>query len=210
MSLNMMIYSADSGFSLTYYLIGVLLIALIGAWAKTRNLSYVICAAVFGVYLLFVIDKAFFPIHIADGFSGMMGSRPFMSSVNLIPFKLSNPSEMSLILREFALNVALLVPFGFGVSFLVPLNTKNALKLAPIVGSSIELLQLVISLMIGYAYRVIDINDVILNTLGYLIGYGVFRVFAWVYVALTRRFKIKHAGLSDYVYAVARGAHPSP
>lgn len=40
----------------------------------------------------------------------------------------------------------------------------------------IELAQYLIGLIIGYQYRMVDIDDVILNTVGGLIGYGVYRL----------------------------------
>jgi glycopeptide antibiotics resistance protein len=35
---------------------------------------------------------------------------------------------------------------------------------------------------IGGAYRGVNINDVLLNAVGVLIGYGIFRVFTWLYL----------------------------
>lgn len=61
--------------------------------------------------------------------------------------------------------------------------------------------------MLGYPYRVIDINDAILNAFGVLIGYGMFRIFAWLYLRVTQRFASKHRGLTAYIYDVARRAH---
>jgi glycopeptide antibiotics resistance protein len=153
MSLNMVVYTINRGYSLTNYMIDILIIMLIILWIRTRNLSFVTCAAIFGIYLLFVIDKTFFPIHIAGGVADNMRSMPFMSGINLIPFNFRYPSELSGIIRELALNFALLVPFGFGIRFLIPFRAKNVLWLALAVGISIEAVQLVISLIIGYPYR---------------------------------------------------------
>jgi glycopeptide antibiotics resistance protein len=206
MSLSMVVYSNDRGFDLINYMIGILIITLVISFIRTRNLSFVTCATIFGIYLLFVIRNTFFPLHIAGVFVDMMRDAPFTSRINLIPFNFSYASDFSIVIRELVLNTALLIPFGFGIGFLVSFRTKDLLWLAPAVGISIEAMQLVISLMIGYPYRVIDITDVIMNTLGFLTGYGIFRLFAWWYIAMTHRLNIKHVGLTKYVYRIARRA----
>ncbi len=211
MSLSIVIYTGDRGYSLTNYVVGIWIILLILSWIRTRRLAYVTCATIFGIYLLLLIDKTFFPLHIAGGFADMMRAAPFSSGINLIPFKFSQASELSDVIRELVLNMALLVPFGFGISFLVPLKAKHVVWLAPAVGISIEAIQLLISLIIGYPYRVIDITDVIMNTSGFLVGYGVFRLFAWFYLAMTHRLNIEHAGLGKYIYTIAhRATDPVP
>jgi glycopeptide antibiotics resistance protein len=43
---------------------------------------------------------------------------------------------------------------------------------------TIETLQLAISLLYGFAYRVIDVNDVLLNLSGAMLGYALLKVAA--------------------------------
>lgn len=105
------------------------------------------------------------------------------------------------------MNIALTIPFGFGVNFVANIRPRSFRWLAPSVGFGIELTQLAISLALGYTYRYIDINDVIMNTLGVLIGYGGFRVFAWLYLLITRRLGIRHWGPTAYVYEIASRAN---
>lgn len=204
MALNMMVYTADTGFSMLPYMLGALGVLLIVAGIKTRSIAYVTCALVFGVYLLFVIDKVFFPLHVAGGFAEMMRTIPFETGVNFIPFYVSSTATLESVLWEWGLNLVLLVPFGFGISFLVPLRPKQVLWLAPLVGLSLEVMQLLIGLMVGYPYRVIDINDAIMNTLGFWVGYGLFRLFALGYVMMIARMGVTPRGLGEYVYTVAR------
>lgn len=203
MSLSMTVYTNSGGYSLTNYMIGILIMVLIISWIRTRSLSYVTCAAIFGIYLLFAIEETFFPLHVSGGLADSMRATPFRSGVNLIPFNFSSASELSSVIRQLALNTVLLMPFGFGLSFLVPFRAKNIWWIALMVGVSIEAVQLVISLLIGYPYRVIDITDVIMNTLGFLIGYGLFRLFIWLYLALTHRLSIDHIGLARYIHTIA-------
>jgi glycopeptide antibiotics resistance protein len=73
-------------------------------------------------------------------------------------------------------NVLTLAPFGFLLPFAAPrAGTWPRMALAgvlfPLV---IELSQLAVSLALGYSYRVTEVDDVLLNFLGILLGYGVF------------------------------------
>ena len=67
-------------------------------------------------------------------------------------------------------------------------------------------MQLAISLGIGGPYRVVDITDILLNAIGVLIGYGLFKAFAWLYRRLTQRLNLKRRGLSAYLYEIAKQA----
>ena len=182
----------------------VLVILAVILWRRKHSFSHLMCFAVFGIYLLFAIDKAFFPIAISGNYVDAMREIPFSPFMNLSPFNFNfNLSEMpELVLMQIFQNVLLTVPFGFGVSFIAPLRSKDFLWLVPAIGIGIEATQLIISLILRYPYRVIDINDVILNGLGVLVGYIIFRIFAWLYLWVTQRSSIKHGGLAAYIYAV--------
>jgi glycopeptide antibiotics resistance protein len=99
--------------------------------------------------------------------------------------------------------VLLTVPFGFGVNFVAHIRAKDLLWLVPAVGVGTEAIQFLISLPLRYLYRVVDVNDAILNALGLLIGYVTFRVFARLYRGLIQRFNVKTGGLAAYIQEVA-------
>lgn len=183
------------------------LILLMGiSWRRKRGFSYFLCAAVFGVYLLVAVNIAFFPIQIGGSYAEQMRQVAFAPFINLAPFNF-NLSEMpELVWKQIFQNILLTVPFGFGINFLVSIRARRIFWLALAVGVGIEAIQLLISLLLRYPYRVIDINDAILNTSGVFIGYGLFRLFAWLYLWATRRLRIEHGGLTAYVYDVARRA----
>ena len=67
-------------------------------------------------------------------------------------------------------------------------------------------LERTIGLLLGYPYRIIDINDAPLNALGVLIGYGLFRLFAWVYIAGVGHLGVPRWGLPAYIYQVSQQA----
>ncbi|MBC7814767.1 MAG: VanZ family protein [Burkholderiales bacterium] len=145
----------------------------------------------------------FFPIRIDATYSDGMTPAQFMRSINLIPFKFNLSELPNIVLMQIFQNVLLTVPFGFGVNFVAQVTAKRIFWLAAAVGLGIEAGQLIISLLLRYPYRIIDINDALLNASGILIGYGIFRVFAWLYLTATQRFGIKHWGLSAYIHNVA-------
>jgi glycopeptide antibiotics resistance protein len=73
-------------------------------------------------------------------------------------------------------NVVAFVPLGFLWPLLRPSRRGWIAVLGVGAGLSlaIELSQLLISLVIGYPYRQADVDDVLLNTTGALLGYGGF------------------------------------
>ena len=188
--------------------IGVLglMIVLMILWRQKHNLSYLFFFAIFWVYVMFSFDKVFFPIEINGNYVDVMMQIPLMSQVNLIPFYFGQYAITTNDLVAIIENIILTVPFGFGLNFISRVKFKDFLWLSVGIGVGIEMIQFVISLILRYPYRVVDINDAILNAIGVLVGYGLFRAFAWLYLALTNRFKIEHEGLSSYIYEVVHQA----
>lgn len=194
-------------FDILAWLVGFLILALllIVHWRKQRDISYLLCFTIFWIYIMFVVKETIFPIPFSGDMVDMMKKDiVFMSRVNLIPLNFGKFAFISAegIIINSVLNIILTMPFGFGVSFIAHVKTKDFWKLAILVGLTIESTQLAISLVLGFPYRTIDINDVIMNAIGVLLGYGFFRIFAWLYVTLTQRLGIKHKGLSAYVFDV--------
>ena len=75
--------------------------------------------------------------------------------------------------RLLLANIAAFIPLGV----LLPLAFPSTARLAPVVvgalllSSAVEVGQLVMSVNLGYAYRSTDVDDVILNVSGAVIGY---------------------------------------
>ena len=61
------------------------------------------------------------------------------------------------------------------MNFIRRLRRKDILWLSFAVGFGIEFVQLLMTLILSYPYRVVDINDVWLNAAGVLIGFGLFQ-----------------------------------
>ena len=133
--------------------------------------------AVFAGYvgaLLYVVIFAF-SMH---GFDSP-GSTWWM--VNVVPLRtileLARPEHATQAIRQLAGNVVPFVPFGLLLPILwVRFRRIGQLLFAAALASlAIEILQLTLRLA-GVISRSIDIDDVILNTLGALVGWAVWRV----------------------------------
>ncbi len=188
-----------------------LLLLLLAILRRRRRLLYLGCFSVFWVYLLLLVNVTAFPIPI------MAGGRPpswwqatafTLAHVNLVPFHYAGFTESHAITVEILRNIVLTVPFGFGVNFIARSWPKTVIRLALIVGSALELMQLLISLGIGGPYRTVDITDAILNAAGFLVGYAIFRLFARSYRARCTRSDASDDQVHSYLRAItdqARG-----
>ena len=107
-----------------------------------------------------------------------------------------------LCVRAIIDNIFLTIPFGFGLNFLARVKPRNFLWLAVAVGLGFEFTQLVLSIAFRSGYRAVDINDVLLNATGILLGYALFRAFAWATIKVTEHFCIKHKRLFADIYAI--------
>ena len=175
----------------------VLAILLVMVWHRKHNLPYLVCFSVFSVYLLIALDKTFFPLPISGSYADAMRQQAsFTSFINLIPFYFGPFGTLSSAVSTMILNVILTIPFGFGVNFVTQVRAKRFLWLAPAIGFGIEAAQLAVSLMLGYPYRVVDINDVLMNAVGIWIGYGSFRIFAWLYLWAAQYLGIGRSGMT--------------
>jgi glycopeptide antibiotics resistance protein len=190
----------------------LLLLALL--WRK-RSPSYWLFFSIFYFYLLLVLVAILFPIPI--------GARPYASDlrdylerINLRPFYFGPFAYMEYrqVLINQITNILLTIPFGFGINFIARLKKRYYLWIPIATGAGLEGLQLVANILVRQPYRVIDINDVILNALGVWIGYGIFRLFAWGYLAFYDNLKPKHGGVLAFIYNVAAtaqtGKHSTP
>lgn len=185
----------------------VMIILLVIQVRRRQNWLHICCLAVFGVYILMALNETFFPLTINGLYVETMRSVPIRSFINLVPFYIGTHHMIDgRDLLDFANNILLTIPFGFSVIFVSRLRPRDFLWLPWAVGFGIEASQLLISLILRYPYRVVDINDALLNTVGVLIGYGLFRIFAWLFIRLTRRFKDKSAGWLAYIGEVVTRA----
>ena len=151
---------------------------------QRRNSIYLLCFCLCFCYLLLVLDITFFPIQAPQNWPGNVTSQNaqwILSHVNLIPFSFGNlfTANASTIFLQLAGNILVTIPFGFGLALLARISVRRALWLALFAGIALEGTQLVIELLgliAAYGHS-IDINDMLLNTAGVLVGYSIASLF---------------------------------
>lgn len=180
----MYIYTDNLGIPLFPLVSLVFIVILFTQWRRKHNLPYIFFLSLFGVYLMYGIDKVFFPIEISGSFSDAMRNLQILSSVNFVPFYFGQFGLTAGGLRFLVYNILLTLPFGFGINFLTRMNVKKIISVSIFLGLGFEIAQLLLSLALRYPYRVVDINDAIFNAFGVLLGYGLFKLFAWLYLLI--------------------------
>lgn len=144
---------------------------------RGKSTVYLLPFSLMGIYLLIVIGLTLFPIPIP--FDGNINFKDQIASViyriNLVPFRYLSWFTVRPLLFEILMNILLTIPFGFLMNFLSKINWVNFLWISIASGLAIETSQLIMSLFVG-PYRTVDISDVILNTLGTLLGLLLFKL----------------------------------
>ncbi len=147
---------------------------------RGRTSGYLICFTIFYIYLTYVVGYTILPLWFdPEVLNFLRRDANLMSSINLIPLR--GMSIDYLLSIQGVGNIVLGIPFGFGLPFLVKSNFRSILRRGLFFSLTIELVQLVISLLYRFPYRTIDINDVLLNLSGVMIGFALFCFFAWIY-----------------------------
>lgn len=193
----------NTSISLVPYAFVLLVLLVVYLSRRQPSRSYLLCLFIFGIYLLLAADQVFFPLDLSEQHRSM-GGLPLASLINLIPFNFDFSFIPHIVLMQIFLNILLTVLFGFGMNFVAQVRGRRVLWVALALALAIEGIQFILSgiLRISMITRAADINDVLLNALGVLIGYGIFRLFARYYLSATRRLNLRHRGLSAYIYAV--------
>jgi glycopeptide antibiotics resistance protein len=97
-----------------------------------------------------------------------------VANANLMPFRtildyLSGEPTWRVAMRNLLSNIVVLVPFGFLITILYQnIKWKKVLLIGLSVGASLELLQVI------FKSGIFDIDDIILNFLGVVLGYLLF------------------------------------
>jgi glycopeptide antibiotics resistance protein len=173
------------------YPFGLGLLVLVWTLLRNRRLGWLHLAvlALFGLYLLALLDLVAFPIRLPARIPAYQSWNDLLfflrTSVNLVPgnygglFSTVASGGVSplYLWREVGGNLLLTVPFGLGL-FLLPKARVYPWRVVLAAGLAPEALQLLVSLLFGPNMHSIDINDVLLNTLGVLLGLALQRAIA--------------------------------
>ena len=182
-----------------YIGLAALVIILIVLWKRNKSLSYLFFFSVFWIYMMGVVSEVVFPFFIPEGPTEFSQK---LINLNILPFNFGGCEMIDLCIRDIYKNILLTIPFGFGISFILRFKSKNIIWLALAVGFTFETTQLVILLIFGGGFRSADINDVIFNAAGVLLGYGLFRILGWLYLFVIQKLNVQPKYIFVYVYNV--------
>lgn len=157
---------------------------------KNKTLAYLLFWSIFYFYLINVIRLTQFPLFILE----YPFEYNFLDYINFIP---NNPFGNNL--YTSVLNVILAIPFGFGLPFLIKMNWKKIALSTMLFSLLLELLQLTAHLILPGHNRMVDINDLIYNTLGGIIGYALYKLFAKIFKIIISKYDIEMNSVLAYV-----------
>ena len=142
---------------------------------RQSSIVYLLFVTLFYAYVIKVIDYTLFQFqsllilrHFLPGL--LLNGQSAGNSVNLVPLITLTPAD----LKTSLLNIVLLVPFGFGLPFLVKWHVKKVVCIGALFSIAIECLQAITGAVAHMTFRIADINDVLFNTAGAAIGYMLF------------------------------------
>jgi len=168
-------------FEWPYYIVLFILFAVIYKIMGPEKKNWLI-HSIFFVYLVGIISVTFFPFPIQKEEIEWGQVNHYLSN-NFIPLKstaeiISNGMSQ-VILRQIGGNIILLLPLGFFLPLFwkEKLTFAKAISLGFLSSLAIETTQLLISTIIGYTYKIFDVDDLILNTIGFVLGYGCFKAY---------------------------------
>jgi len=176
-----MAYYFEGQIRLAYILLCVCILLFATIKTKNNQVLFLVLSSVMCLYLFFVIKITQFPILAGEIYAEDLGGH-YWRSINLIPFKGSfNLGSIQ--------NIIMTMPLGF----LVPLIRTKATSLKQIAlvgilaGLIIEAMQLMQLLINTFTFRVIDVNDVLFNFCGVLIGFFCFKIMRSIILLMNLR-----------------------
>lgn len=185
------------------YLVSIplyLVILLISARKKISARKHVLIFLFF-VYCLAVISVTLFPLPVQKSVIESRRRPGYLNPQhNFVPIvdslRVARLADFRTTVRMIGGNVLLFIPLGVLLPLLnTRFNSLSNIFLCGILGSmTVEGSQLLISLILGFNYRTFDVDDIILNTLGAIIGYCFLRLLS---PAVEKHFSLVLLGEQD-------------
>ena len=127
-----------------------------------------------------------------------MGGQNVWREMNLIPLK-TIVTDFSM---ESVLNIIVTIPLGFGLSFLMRCSWRQIMLSGLLGGGCAEAGQLLTALWVGFTFRHVNIDDILLNIIGVLLGYGVFKIFRNVFQWGYKKLETNSNAFLSYIKCV--------
>jgi len=155
---------------------------------KKFNIKKIVISTLFYFYIVSVIAVTIFPIAIQwldEIGKYAWNNNNFIPLVSILDILFNNSLGFIIKIKQIIGNIVLFIPMGF----LIPIiwksksSFKRALQIGILLSFTIELLQYIIWLLIWFNYKVTDLDDILLNTLGFIIGFFFYKIFIMNYVS---------------------------
>ncbi|MCD7840085.1 MAG: VanZ family protein [Erysipelotrichaceae bacterium] len=159
-------------------IIGVIIGLVVYIIRRDKRNKNIIFYLLFCCYLGIVFSYTLLPLPLSQ-MSREAYKNHAVDMINIIPLINGMIHFNYYVLREWILNIIMLMPFGFLVSlaFKGQYDIKKIILYSFVFSMIIELLQLSISYCwIGVGYRTCDVNDLLFNTIGCVVGYMVLKI----------------------------------
>lgn len=193
-----MIYYFDSVYVIGGLALLFLILLAFLKFMKRKSNMYLLCFSVMYIYLCVVLDLTQFPIYASEGMKAAMGGQNVWREMNLIPLK-TIVTDFSM---ESVLNIIVTIPLGFGLSFLMRCSWRQNMLSGLLVGGCAEAGQLLTALWVGFTFRHVNIDDILLNIIGVLVGYGVFKIFRNVFQWGYKKLETNSNAFLSYIKCV--------
>lgn len=173
---------------IVFAIIYILLIAYLKHF-KRKNLSELFILTLFFVYLVLVIKYTQYPIIFDDVY--VEDFKEYTVNYNLVPLiSLTGEDVMTSLL-----NIILFLPFGFLYFIISKFSYRKTIVIGFFTSLFIEIIQLIIAIYTKVYFRVTDINDIIFNVSGVLLGIICYFIF---YIALKKAMKTLSIHSSEF------------
>ena len=179
-----MIYYFDSVYVIGGLALLFLILLAFLKFMKRKSNMYLLCFSVMYIYLCVVLDLTQFPIYASEGMKAAMGGQNVWREM------------------ESVLNIIVTIPLGFGLSFLMRCSWRQIMLSGLLVGGCAEAGQLLTALWVGFTFRHVNIDDILLNIIGVLLGYGVFKIFRNVFQWGYKKLETNSNAFLSYIKCV--------
>jgi glycopeptide antibiotics resistance protein len=187
---------------LTVLLFGLIWIGIV-SFIRLKNkehIVYLIFFTIFYIYIVKVLDYTLFQFqsllllkYLMPGL--ILRGETVETSMNFIPLITLTHQD----LKTSLLNILLMIPFGFGLPFITNFRMKKTVVIGMLFSIVIEFLQLITGFMAKVTFRIVDINDVIFNTIGVAVGYILFIVLVRIYLHAYHNWGISTNQIFRYI-----------
>ncbi len=141
--------------------------------AKKVKVNKLLFNLAFGLYISVIIAICFFPIEIGRiGEDTLNNFIPFKSIIESITESVRTGTPYGIV--SVIGNFVMLMPLGIFFNYYIK-DLKRRLINIFLFSVGIETIQFIIGILIGYNYRCIDIDDVILNVTGGILACFLFK-----------------------------------